>query len=50
MTRHRRSALHGVGIMEDYFLLIFNAHISFQSCNCRSAIDIRRSSREHFLK
>ena len=33
-----------------YFLLIFNTHISFQSCNCRSTIGIRRSPRQHFLK
>ena len=38
------------GIMGAYFLLIFNTHISFQSCNCRSTIDIRRSPRQHFLK
>ena len=31
MTRHRRSALYGASIMGAYFLLIFNAHISFQS-------------------
>ena len=29
MTRHRRSALYGACIKEDYFLLIFNTHISF---------------------
>ena len=40
MTRHRRSALYGAGIMEDYFLLIFNTHISFQSCNRRSTIAV----------
>ena len=34
---------------ELYFLLIFNTHISFQSCNCRSTIDIRCSP-GHFLK
>ena len=49
MTRHRRSALYGAGIMEDYLLLIFNTHISFQSCNPRSTIDISRSPRQHFL-
>jgi len=48
MTRHQRSALYGAGIMEDYFLLIFNTHISFQSCNRRSTIDIRRSPRQIF--
>ena len=37
-----RSVLYGAGIMGDYFLLIFNTHISFQSCNRRSTIDIRR--------
>ena len=41
--------LYGAGIMGAYFLLIFNTHISFQSCNCRSTIDIRCSS-GHFLK
>ena len=41
-------ALYGAGIMEDYFLLIFNTHISFQSCNRRSTIDIRRSPRQIF--
>ena len=46
---HRRSALYGAGIMRAYFLLIFNTHISFQSCNRRSTIDIRCSPR-HFLK
>ena len=50
MTHHRRSALYGAGIMGAYFLLIFNTHISFQSCNRRSTIDIRRSPRQHFLK
>ena len=29
MTRHRRSALYGACIKEDYFLLIFNTYISF---------------------
>ena len=43
MTRHRRSAICGAGIMEDYFLLIYNTHVSFQSCSRRSTIDIRRS-------
>ena len=39
MTHHRRSTLYGAGLMGDYiFLLIFNTHISFQSCNRRSAI------------
>ena len=37
MTRHRRSALYGSGIMEDYLLLIFNTHISFSR-----AIAVRR--------
>jgi len=50
MTRHQRSALYVAAIMEDYFLLIFNTHISFQLCNRRSTIDIRRSPRHHFLK
>ena len=50
MTHHGRSALYGAGIMGAYFLLIFNTHISFQSCNRRSTIDIRRSPRQHFLK
>lgn len=50
MTRHRSSSLHGAGIMEDYFLLIFNTHISFQSCNRRSTIDVRRYPRQHLLK
>ena len=50
MTRHRRSALYPAGIMGDYFLLIFNTQTSFQSCNRRSTIDIRRSPRQHFLK
>ena len=36
--------------MGAYFLLIFNTHISFQSCNRRSTIDIRRSPRQHILK
>ena len=27
--------VYGAGIMEDYLLLIFNTHISFQSCNRR---------------
>ena len=45
-----RLALYGAGIMGDYLLLIFNTHISFQSCNRRSIIDIRRSPRQHFLK
>ena len=40
MTRHGRSALY----------IIFNTHISIQSCNRRSTIDIRRSPRQHFLK
>ena len=38
MTRHQRSALYGAGIMGAYFLLIFNTHISFQSCNRRSTM------------
>ena len=50
MTHPRRSALYGAGIMGAYFLLIFNPHISFQSCNRRSTIDNRRSPRQHFLK
>ena len=50
MTRHRRSALYGAGIMGAYLLLIFNTHISFQSCNCSSTTDIRRSPRQYFLK
>ena len=50
MTRHRRSALYVADIMGPYFLLIFNTHISFQSCNRRSTIDIRRCPRQHFLK
>ena len=50
MTHHRRSALYESGIMGAYSLLIFNTHISFQSCNRRSTIDIRRSPRQHFLK
>ena len=29
MTCHQRSALYVAGIMEDYFLLIFNTHILF---------------------
>ena len=49
MTQHRRSALYGSGIMEAYFLLIFNTHISFQSCNRRSTIDARRSPQQHFF-
>ena len=49
-TRHRRSSLYGGSIIEDYFLLIFNTHISFQSCNRCSTIYIRRSPRQHFLK
>ena len=36
--------------MEAYCLLIFNTQISSQSCNRRSAVDIRRSPRQHFLK
>jgi len=46
MTRHRRSALYGADIMEDYFLLIFNTYISFQSCNrlCDGAFCLRVSS------
>ena len=40
MNCHRRSALYGAGITGAYFLLIFNTHISFQSCNWRSIIDI----------
>ena len=36
--------------MEDYFLLIFSAHISFQSCNRRSIIDSRRSPRQYFFE
>ena len=50
MTRHRRSALYRDGIMVAYFLLIFNTNISFQSCNRRSTIVIRRSLRQHFMK
>ena len=50
MTHHRRSALYGARIMEAYFLLIFNTHISFQSCNRCSTIDIRRSPRHHFFE
>ena len=50
MTRQRRSALYGDGIVGAYFQLIFNTHISFQSCNRRSTIDIRRYPRQHFLK
>jgi len=49
-TRHRRSALYGGSIIEEYFLLIFNTHISFQSCNRCSTTYIRRSPRQHFLK
>ena len=49
MTQHRRSALYGAGIMEAYFLLIFNTHISFQSCNRRSTIEARRSPQQHFF-
>ena len=49
MTRLRRSALYGAGIMEDYFLLIFNTHISFQSCNRRSTINIRRSPTDNIF-
>ena len=48
MTRHRRSALYGADFMGAYFLLIFSTHISFQSCNRRSTIDIRRSPRQYF--
>ena len=43
MTRHRRAALYGARIMGTYFLLLFNTHISFQSCNRRSTIDIREN-------
>ena len=50
MTRHQRSALYGGSITEDYFQLIFNIYISFQSCNHHSTIYIRRSPRQHFLK
>ena len=50
ITRYRRSALYGAGIMGAYFLLIFKTHISFQSCNRRSTNDIRRSLRQHFFK
>ena len=50
MIRHRSSALYGAGTMGAYFLLIFNTHISFQSCNRRSTIDIRHSPQQHFLK
>ena len=50
MTRHQRPALYGAGIMGAYFLLIFNTHNSFQSCNRRSTIGIPRSPRQHFLK
>ena len=50
MTRHRRSALYGADFMGAYFLLIFSTHISFQSCNRRSTIDIRRSPRQHFFE
>ena len=46
----RRSALDGAGIMGAYLALTFNTHISFQSCNRHSTIDIRRSPRQHFLK
>ena len=45
----RRSALYGAGVIEDYFLLIFNTHVSFQSCNRRSTIDIRRSPTDNIL-
>ena len=50
VTRLGRSALYGAGIIGAYFLLIFNTHTSFQSCNRRSTIDIRRSPSQHFLK
>ena len=50
MARHRSSALYGAGIMWAYFLLIFNSHISFQSCNRRSTIDIRRHSPTTFFE
>ena len=46
VNRHQSSALYGAGIMADY--LLFNTHISFQSCNCRATIDIRRSPPQHF--
>ena len=36
--------------MEDYFLLIFKTHISFQSVIRLSTIDICRSPRQNFLK
>ena len=36
--------------MEGYFLSIFSTHISFQTCNRRSTIDIRRSPRQNGLK
>ena len=36
--------------MGAYLPLTFNTHISFQSCNRHSTIDIRRSPRQHFLK
>ena len=42
--------MYGAGKIAAYFLLIFNTHISFQSCNRRSTTDIRRSPRQHFLK
>ena len=50
MTRHRKSALYGAGIMEEYFLLTINTHISFLSCNRHSIIDIRRSPKQQFLQ
>lgn len=36
--------------MGAYLLLIFNTHISFQSCIRRSTTDTRRSPRQHPLK
>ena len=48
MTRHRRSAMYGAGKMRAYFICI--THISFQWCNCRSTIDIRRCPRQHFFE
>ena len=50
MTRHRWSALYGAGIMEKYFLLIFNTHIFFLLRNRRSTIEIRRSPQQQFLQ
>jgi len=50
MTRHRRSTLYGASIIGAYFLLIFNTHTSFQSCNRRSTTDTRRPPRQHFFE